>query len=228
MSFDYTAPPPEFEYGPTPQRKRSRLPWILLLAIPLGLVALIAFVAGIGALYVFTATEQEVTAEERRLIVDAEALAGLVKCFVPDPSRETITKRRYLDRSYEIEYEYDDPNDDYAPYLYCCVTVERKQSDAITSYVAAWQTSRLGMVWRPGAEVEVVERNSLFRRGDTSRFAVVKAGGEPCGCLFVARKERIVVDLVVSGVHFEEADGFSELVSPALSRIESYRLRRGR
>jgi hypothetical protein len=225
MSFDHTAPPPDFQYGPIRPRKKSKLPWILLLVIPLGLLALIVFVVGMGAVYVLTAAEEEVTAEDRQLVVDIQALAGLMEDFVPDLSNETITKRRYFDRSYDIEYEYDDPNDDDEPYLYCCVTVERKHSDAITSYVAAWQTSRLGMAWGADAEVEVVERNDLFQWGDQSRFAIVKADGEPCGNLFVARKGKTVIDVMVGGVYFDEPEGFSGFVSPALSKIEKHRPR---
>ena len=223
MSFDHTAPPPDFEYGPTPPRKRSKLPWILLLVIPLSMVAVIVFVVGIGALYVLTATEEEVTAEDRQLVVDIQALASSLEDFVPDPSNETITKQRYLDRSYDIEYEYDDPDDDYEPYLYCCVTVERKHSDAVTSYVTAWQASKLGLRWGADAEVDIVERNDLFRWGDQSRFAIVMVDGEPGGNLFFARKGKVVVGVVLGGVYFDEAEGFSEFVSPALSNIENLR-----
>ncbi|MHC4177369.1 MAG: hypothetical protein ACYSWU_07675 [Planctomycetota bacterium] len=223
MSFDHAALPPDFQYGPTPPRRKSKLLWILLLAIPLGMVAVIVFVVGIGALYVFTATEEEVTAEDRRLVVDIQTLAGSLEDFVPDPNNETITKQRYFDRSYEIEYEYIDPDDDYEPYLYCCVTVERKHSDALTSYVAVWQASKLGLRWGADAEVKIVERNELFRWGDQSRFAIVMVDGEPGGNLFVARKGKVVVGVMLGGVYFDEAEGFSGFASPALSSIENLR-----
>ncbi|NQU24688.1 MAG: hypothetical protein HQ567_25685 [Candidatus Nealsonbacteria bacterium] len=217
---DGSFPPISTYSDPVPPRRgRSAAFWLWVL-IPACLLVAVLLVVGLGAAFVLTATEEEVTAEDRQLIVDAQTLAECMEDFTADPQNETITKTRYFDRSYDIEYEYDDPSDDYEPYLYFCVTVERNSSDALTSYVAAWQTSKLGMAWGSDAEVKVVECNDLFRWGDQSKFAILKVDGEPAGNLFAARRGNLVVDLILGGVYFDDAETFSSLMSSALENIE--------
>ncbi len=221
MMSDGSFPPISAYSDPAPpRRKRSTAFWLWVL-IPAGVLMVVLLIGGVGALFVLTATAEHVTAEDRQLIVDARALAEYTEDFTPNPKNETITRSRYIDRSYDIEYEYDDPGNDNEPYLHCCVTVERKRSDALTTYLAAWQGSRLGMTWGADAEVEVVERNDLFRWGDQSKFAVFFVDGKPGGNIFVARKGNVVVDLILGGVYFDEAEGFSSFVSPALTKIEN-------
>ena len=219
MSRDSFPPTSVYSDPAPPRRKRSTGFWLCVL-IPASLLLAVLLIVGLGGLFVLTAAEEEVTAEDRQLVVDAQTLAQCMENFVPDLQNETITRSRYIDRSYDIEYEYDDPDNDYEPYLYCCVTVERKRTDAMTSYLAAWQSSKLGMAWGSDAEVEVVERNDLFPWGDQSKFAIVKIDGGPVGNLFVARKGNVVVDVVVSGIYFDETEAFSVFMSPALKRIE--------
>ena len=219
-------PPPG---GPAPDaagRRKPRRKTLLLVLLIVGLCLFggIALIVGIGALYVFTATEEELTVADRGRIVDVEMLAEMIEGgYTPDPACEKIVRLRYLDRAYEVDYEYDDPDDPNAPYLNCCLTVEPKHGDALTSYVTSWQAARLGMAWGADVEVEIVERNDLFSWGDQSRFAIIHADGQPSGNLFVARKGKAVFYLILGGVYFDDGEAFGELVRPALSNVASLR-----
>jgi hypothetical protein len=216
-------PPPGIDASDaTRPRHRSTLFWLLLL-IPLGLLGVLAAFVGAGALYLFSATEEEVTAKDRQLVVDVEALAEWIGDYVPDPRNETITKTRYIDRSLEIEYVYDGGADESEPYLQCCVSWEPKLGDARAGYVAMWGGAKLGITYLAETEAEVVERNDLFRWGDQSRFGIITADGAPCGNIFIARKGRFVFLLAIGGVYFDEGQAFGEWVTPALSGLEHYK-----
>ena len=95
----------------------------------------------------------------------------------------------------------------------------------MTTYVTAWHGTQLGIAFGGDAEIELIERNDLFRWGNQSRFAIIQADGEPCGNLFVARKGTVVFYLIVSGIYFDDGGVFSELVSSALSNAQRLRRR---
>jgi hypothetical protein len=199
------------------QRARSVWFWLLVLA-PAGLLLGILLLVGGGALFLVTAKEEPVTATERQLVVDAGKLSQCMEGFSPNPQYESITKTKYLDRSYDIEYQYDAPEDSDDPFIYCCLTVERKLNDAMTTYGIAWQTCKM-MTWGADADVKYVDHNEVFNWGDKSRFAIIEVNAQPAGNLFVAREGTIVVEVMVLGVYFDAKEGFELFVQPTLNNI---------
>jgi hypothetical protein len=223
MSSSITPPSPQFSYVPPPRKRSRTWIWLVVILVPAGLLLCVAFVIGIGAVYVLTAKEEPASQSERQLVVDAAAVAAARGDFTPRAELETCKKIRYLDRSFDIEYEYDSPEDDDNPYINSSLTVERNLRDARTSYLSLWGGARLGMRFGSGTEVTVVERNDLFRWGDESRFALLQVGGFSGGNLFVARKDTKVVYLLLAGASLDEPGEIAALLGPVLERVEQFK-----
>ncbi len=225
---NYPPPPPPAAWPqqppppPVPPRKSKKLIWILIL-VPASILGVVMLFLSAGLLFVATGKEEPVSARDRAVMVDIDQLSEWIfDEYVPEKRGETLTKTRYIDGSYDIEYEYDIPEDLNAPYLSCIVTVERKISDAQTSYVAMWSGSQLGMSLLSDVEIDVVERNDLFRWGDRSRFAILFTEGEPFGNVFITRTGKYIFYMVISGVYFDSHEGISGLLSKRLAQLPAY------
>jgi hypothetical protein len=188
-----------------------------LIAIPLALFLLVGATVAFGILYVWTAKAVPVTQADRGRVLDIRALAEWMEDFTPDPTRESIRKERYIDRSWELEYEYDDPSEA-APYLTCSVGWEPKVSDAVTGYLMMWHGGTAALRFGADTPLTVVERNDLFRWGDQSRFGILTRNGNPVGNVFMARHGKTVFYVLFSGVYFDDAEALAELLKPVLER----------
>ena len=205
----------------TPPRKSKKVLWALLL-IPGAIISLVLLVVVGGFLFMATGTEEPVTGEDRAVLVDINLVAEWMEDYVPERRGEKVTKTRYIDGSYDIDYEYDIPDTEDAPYLNCTVTVETTRSDALVSYDMLWAGEKLGLSMFSDIEIDVVERNDLFRWGDHSRFAILQSGGEPFGNLLITRKGRHIFYLLLSGVYFEDRDAIGGLMHRPLSQLPAY------
>jgi hypothetical protein len=179
-------------------------------------------VIGLGALFNLTGTNVALAAGERDLVLDIAHLTSWMSEYTPDPAAESVSKTRYIDDSYEIEYVYDVPEDDGAPYLSYTVTFEPTAGDATTTYVSLWGGTRFGFYVFGEVQVEVQEKNDLYQWGDESRMGLLLANGQPFGNVFVARKGKRVVYLLVSGVYFDDKESLTELLSPYMARLEAF------
>ena len=198
----------------TPPRKSKKVLWILLL-IPGAIIALVLLVVVGGFLFIATGTEEPVTDEDRAVLVDINLVAEWMEDYIPQRRGEKITKTRYIDGSYDIDYEYDIPDDADAPYLNCTVTVEKNSTDALLSYGSIWGGGKIGMAMFSDVEIEVVERNDLFKWGDRSRFAILKSEGAPFGNMLITRKGRRIFFLLLSGIYFDDREAIGGLLGGA-------------
>ncbi len=131
---------------------------------------------------------------------------------------ESFSKKKYLDGSYEIDYEFDDPSNEDAPYVMCSIAVEPKASDALFSYTAMQAGLNIGFGAKE--EMEQVERNDLFQWGDSSKFCLLEAEGAPVGVVFSAPKETRVFLITVSGIYFDDSSDIEELLGKKLRALE--------
>jgi len=156
-------------------------------------------IVGTGSFYLFlTAKEQPLSAKDKAALLTIEDVALWSEDFSLDKSLESFSKKRYLDGSYEIDYEFDDPADEDSPYVMCSIAVEPKGSDALIAYKAMQAGINIGFAAE--GEVELVERNDLFQWGDASKFSLILSGGVPVGMVFSARKDIRVFLISVSGI----------------------------
>ena len=91
---------------------------------------------------------------DKAALLTIEDVALWMEDFSPNISLESFSKKKYLDGSYEIDYEFEDSSDEAAPYVMCSIAVEPKTTDALISYTAMQAGLNIGF----GAE-EGVERN---------------------------------------------------------------------
>ncbi len=195
---------------------------LVLVLIPTSLLLLAIGIAGIGFLFVYTAKSVEVTANDRQVILDINDLAEWMEDYSPESQGETYAKHRYIDGSYDVEYEYDRPLDSDAPYLSCSVTVEMNRSDARASYLSIWTGGKLGISLLGDSSVDLVERNDLFAWGDESKMALLTVDGVPLGNVFITRVGNTIFYLTISGLYFDEPELLDEFLSEKLSRLETY------
>jgi hypothetical protein len=95
-------------------------------------------------------------------------------------------------------------------------------SDAKTTYVSLWGGTKVAFYVFGEVQVDLQEKNELFRWGDESRFGLLLADGRPFGNVFVAKKEKRVVYLLVSGIYFDDTESFSAFLSPYLERLDAF------
>lgn len=205
---------------PTCEPRRVWL-WLTFL-IPLTIIASLALVVALGLFFNMTGEVLAPTAEEEALVLDIDHLSDWMVDYVPDFARETLTKTRYLDRSYELDYTYDVPDDENAPYLSYTLTFEPSQTDAGRTYVSYWSGTRVAFFAFGTSDVTIDERNDLFRWGDESRFGLLTTEGQPFGNVFVAREGNRVVYFLISGLYFDDAEQITALLDPYLKRLRGY------
>ena len=205
--------PPVLPPSSPPAPRKSRT-WLFIV---LSLAGAAVLVVGAGALFVLTAKEQPLSAKDKAALLTVEDVAMWMKDFSPNKSLESFSKKKCLDGSYEIEYEFDDPTNEDAPYVMCSIAMEPKASDALISYRAMQAGLNIGF----GAEegVEQAERNDLFQWGDSSKFCLLETEGVPVGVVFSARKETRVFLISISDVYFDDSAAIEELLGEKLRAL---------
>jgi hypothetical protein len=177
--------------------------------------------AGLGVLFNATGTEEALAPGERELVLDIGHLTAWMEGYSPNLASESVKKTRYIDRSYEIQYTYEVPDDDSAPYLSYLLNFEPTETDANSTYFSLWGGSKVAFYAFGAVKVDVDEKDDLFRWGDESRFGILRAEGRPFGNVFIARKGKTVVYLLLTGVYFADSESVSALLTPYLEKLDS-------
>ena len=160
---------------------------------------------------------REVPTADRGLAVRVQQLepfdVELPKNFA---AYETFVREQWIDGSYSIEYTFEPPEGQGLPFLYSYAEIERTHAEACSDY----NTSNLG--FKIGG-VTARERNEVFKYGDKSRFALLVDEGEPYGNLFNMCDGKTAFFVLVSGIYFEDAESWQQIVGPVLKVLESRR-----
>jgi len=206
-----------------PRQSNSKV-WIIVAAVVgISIIGGILLVVGLAALYWATSTEEALGPNDRAAIVDIDMfLDWSGDPYAPDYRGEKVVKTRFIDDSYDIDYDFDVPEDPDAPYLNCNITIEKTETDAAASYVGRWAGAILGMQIIGGADVEVIERDDLFSWGDESTFAILSIDGEPFGNMFSTRDGNRAFFIVFSGMYTDDGEIAGELLLPALNQLHTY------
>ena len=206
-----------------PRQSNSKV-WIIVAAvIGISIIGGMLLVVGLGALYWATSSEELLGPNDQAAIVDIDMfLDWSGDPYAPDYSGEKLIKTRFFDGSYDVDYDFNVPEDPDAPYLNCNITIEKNKADANVSYVSMWSGALLGMHMLGDADVEVTERNDIFRWGDESTFAILSVDGEPFGNMFSARKGTRVFFIIFSGIYTDDGEFVNDLLLPVLSELHTY------
>ena len=107
------------------------------------------------------------TEQDKAAVLQIEDLALWIEGFEPDPTKGSLVKTKEFDKSYDIEYTYEDEEGDTPLYLYHSVSVQPTSSDAMIVHKAV----DFG-TWIGSGETKLVTRNDLFSWGDESEFCL--------------------------------------------------------
>ncbi len=166
--------------------------------------------------------QAEVSEAEKEMILRARDVAPY-GFEVGDPSgHESFNKTVYLDRAYELEYEFQTPEEPGLDplYLNVSVTFERSVADAKVSQGAA----RVGLSagsYLEGMRLE--ERKDFFKYGDESSYYVLLSEeGVPGGSYFVTREGTKVYAVLVAGAAFDDPEAWAEMLTPKLQKFSAH------
>ena len=190
----------------------------MILGLFLSIGSVVVLIVGGGAFFLLTATDVPGTTADRGAVLGITDVALWIDDFSPDTSKESLKKTKYIDKSYDIEFEYADSLNDDAPYLICSITVEPSISDARIAYTAVKAGFSLG--FSGAQDVKRVACNVLFRWGDDSEFSLLKASGLSFGNVFVGSKGKRVFMITVSGIYFDESAEISDLLGEKWRALE--------
>ena len=172
----------------------------------------------VGTLLAGCERPASLTQADREAVLQIDDLVLWIEDFSPDASKESLKKTKDFDNSYYVEYEYDDSLNEEALYLSYDVSLQPTKWDASLIYQSQKFGANLGLF---GEDSKQVPRNDLFRWGDESNFSLLQfEDGISFGNLFVARKGKRVVMLVLSGVYFDRAEDVHNLLDEKLEALE--------
>lgn len=214
LAIEEPPPPPP----PAPKRKRkSKLVTTLLLVIGFPVAALSALLSW-GMFYNISAKTLPVSESDKAALFTAADLSPFVVQEEVDPSLEVFEKLRYIDRSMEISYEFDDEMT--GIYVLSGLSVEASRQDAVGAYAGMRGASSL-----IGLGLDTEARDDLLKWGDTSECLLLASEGDPVGHWFIARKDKRIYTVMLLGVDFSEGKMFRNLLVPKLEEMERHELK---
>ena len=153
---------------------------------------------------------------DKEAILQIDELALWIENFSPDSSKESLEKTKDFDNSYNIAYEYDDSLTENAPYLYYDISVQPTKSDAVLIY----NSLKIG-AWIGSGDHKEIVRDDLFSWGDESKFYLLQTeDGSTFGNSFFARKGKLTVGVIISGVYFDRSEDIHDLLDEKLEALE--------
>ena len=181
----------------------------LLIGLVIAVASVLAVVVVWGMIIGF---EADVSAEDRALLPTVADLG--VDPSEIDPNRGTYRRTNYIDGTYAVEYEYEDPN----YYMFVSVDHERNERDARTVLMGGSIGASLVMQLEDG--VELVEDATLYTGADQRECGRFEFEGTTYGYQIGARKGSNVVWFSVSGFVWEDPDlALREIIDPVFDRM---------
>ena len=179
----------------------------------------VAFVAA----FIATACEKDlpVSAADKDVVLRAADLIPYGYGLEKTEPYESFKRIRYFDGSHELTYEFETPDseEENALYLNVTVSVEKSVSDARTSHGAGIVGLNIGL---KANGVEKREIKNFYSYGDDSQFFILEKDGHPIGNVFAVREGKRAFLLILSGMYFEDAATFKELIEGRLRKFSAY------
>lgn len=136
---------------------------------------------------------------------------------------ESASITKYLDGSYELDYEYEllDSNE-LAPLYYSVnISVERNVGDARNVYGTGLGAIKLVA---NSFDQGLIEIDSLRLPGDQTYYGLRTYEGEPSGMLYVTRMGTRVYTMMISGLYSPDHSLLTELIIPQIEDLSSFEI----
>ena len=151
---------------------------------------------------------------DRAVAITRDDFAVWLDPYGLEATKETLTKRRHLG-AYTLRYEYQGESDELYAVVNSEVMVLRNPEDAGRAYRSIAWGARVG-----AGEVEPVE--TTLEWADESQVHFILSDGRQIGNLYVGRRGRVTVMVVIAGLYSSDAALFESLIAPGLWRLGSY------
>jgi hypothetical protein len=180
-------------------------------------------VAAIGCALALAACERgmPVEAREKEMLLLAADLVPFGYDLPETQKYDTFSKTRYFDGTFDIVYEHESPDSepDHVLYMNVTVTFERNAADAMIGRGA--ETTALKYTLKAGG-IEIREIPKFFPYRDASDFHVLERDGKPVGNYFSVRDGARLYSVVMTGIYFDDADEWKELIGEKLVKFSTY------
>ncbi|HEY8402474.1 MAG TPA: hypothetical protein VIK89_14500 [Cytophagaceae bacterium] len=120
------------------------------------------------------------------------------------------------DGSYELEYEYNSPEDDI--YVYQFITIENNPLEITSTYNAIKTGIKLGI---SSDGVETREVVTDFCWGEESSLREYEKDGKYLGLFFITRKDNKIYSILMKGVKPDNHEVWKTALLPRLEQLES-------
>lgn len=177
-----------------------------------GIILALALFVGI---WLITAREMPVTAEDKALLVTVSELESYFDFYEPSLENETISKTKYIDGLQELIYDYYSEHED-APYISSTVSRESTHRDAILTYAIEWSAQSLDYGL---SDFKIVEDNNFYSVGPKSRFGKIMIGSEVVGHTLVVHKGKKVYAFTVTGRNIDDPEIWHELFDKRIEKL---------
>jgi hypothetical protein len=197
-----TQPPPN-----SSKPRRALIVTLVVVAALGGLAVLFGLLAGV---------EAEAEPGDRERVITAQDFSDHFELDLAiNPARESLTRQKYLDGSYSVDYEYTSPDETF--YLSTSIAHERSAKDARAVYTGT--TVSLDVVFKTlGDGVEPDEVPGLVTRGDDSEAGWLNFEGHRTGAYAVVLVDDEVLTFMMAGFELEP-EGVRALLEPCLAGL---------
>lgn len=193
---------------------------IILAIVAAGGVMVIGFVA-IFLVFSGLLPNSEITEEERAMLITIDDVVADIPEFTPKPGAESLSKSGVSGFITSLDYEYDEPDNDDAPFISASVYTESSVREAQSSYALEKTILEAGME-ALGVDVVVHSANNIYSCCERSDFGVIYSGGVPVGNLFMAREGRHYVSVLIIGWYVDTPDETAAFFGPRMKLLVEY------
>lgn len=196
--------------------KQTRVAALACGLAALGLVVVLAAIAGFFYIAAQGWDARPLTEKERKLLIDPAALAALGAKNL-DAGAVTCQTTRNIDRTRELECTHDKNG----LYFSTAAEVDRSKRGARETFRILVVGYKAGVVL---GDAQLVAAPTLLgsRSGDERFAGYIRKNGEIVGNVFAIRQGRVVHTLLLTGIYLSEREDAEALFAPLLEESRRY------
>ncbi len=168
---------------------------------------------------------QTVATDEKQIFVPVSAMVDY-GMSIPDgyAEYEKYAKKMYYDSTFELEYEYNPPDNISSDvrYLSESYSFENKSSDVLINEFI--QRGVSGAIFQARG-IKLVEKPDIFSFGSRSKLYDITGENQlVVGNYFVATYDKITFTFIVVGMHIAQKEIWTEMLEARLNKSKGFRI----
>jgi hypothetical protein len=180
-------------------------------------------VLGFLFLLALTAACREVAVADgdKALFVTVRELAPYGYTFERPEKYETFKKTYFYDDTYQIEYEFEAPEEQKSKSLYLSESISIGNDESDARFIKSSEEWVISFGLKAGG-LQTEEKKGFYSYGDNSAFYVLKEDGRPVGNYFTTRIGKKSFSFLIAGKYIDDVTFWREVVEPRLETFKSY------